>query len=41
MQWGSIHSRGTKKRKKQLKDFLKLIFTNNIYMKQTLSEKIE
>jgi len=32
---GSIHGWGTKKRKKELKDFLELIFTNNIYMKQT------
>ncbi len=32
---GSIHSWGTKKGKKGLKDFLDHFFTNNIYMKQT------
>ncbi len=36
-QWDieSIHSWGTKKRKKGLEDFLKLLFINNIYTKQT------
>ncbi len=32
--YGSIHSWGTKKGKKGLKDFFDLLFTN-IYMKQT------
>jgi hypothetical protein len=30
-----IHGWGTKKGEKGLKDFIKLFFTNNIYMKQT------
>jgi hypothetical protein len=33
--YGSIHRWGTKKGKKGLKDFLELLFTNNICMKQT------
>jgi len=33
--YGSIHGWGTKKRKKTFKDFLRLVFTNIIYMKQT------
>jgi hypothetical protein len=32
--YGSIHGWGTQKINKNFKDFLKLIFTNNIYMKQ-------
>jgi hypothetical protein len=32
--YGFIHSWGTKKGKKEFKEFLDLLFTNNIYMKQ-------
>jgi hypothetical protein len=37
---GSIHNWGTKN-EKRFKDFLELIFQNNIYMKQTSMRKIE
>jgi hypothetical protein len=32
---GSIHSWGTKQGKNNLRTFIELLFTNNIYMKQT------
>ncbi len=38
---GSIHDWGTKKGKKDFKDFLKLLFTHNIYMKQSEVRKIK